>query len=168
MSPRRAAALRNATDDTSLREHLIATAAQLIGRSATAAPTVRDIAREAGVAGGVLYNYFADKDELLAEALVAHVHGVMGTLVDLPEPGTGTVEANLHQFVERGLAVLRRVVPAFSQFFSQPAVMAHIRSRMALDAHEALPVRLAEYLRAEQRLGRISERADPSAVATLV
>jgi len=165
MSPRRAAALRNATDDTSLRDHLITTAAQLIGRPSATAPTVRDIAREAGVAGGVLYNYFADKDELLAEALVAHVHAVMSTVAELPHASEATVEANLREFVTRGLDVLRQVVPAFSRFFSQPGVMAHVRGQAGLSAHEGLPSRLADYLRGEQALGRIDDRADPAAVA---
>lgn len=160
--------MRNATEDTGLREHLIATAAQLIGRPSATTPTVRDIAREAGVAGGVLYNYFSDKDELLAEALIAHVHDVMSTVAELPRPGTATVEANLREFIERGLTVLRQVVPAFSRFFSQPAVMAHVRGQFSLGAHEGLPSRLAEYLRGEQGLGRIDPRADPVAVATLV
>jgi len=168
MSPRRPAALRDASSDTSLRDHLIATAARLIGSDSATAPTVRDIAREAGVADGVLYNHFADKDELLAEALVAHVHGVMAALVDLPEPGENTVEQNLRAFIERGLAVLARVVPAFSRFFSQPAVMAHVRTHVDLAAHEGLPARLGAYLAGEQRLGRIAADAAPDAVATLV
>lgn len=63
MSPRRAAVLRDGRGKQSLREHLIATAERLIARRDTAGLTVRDIAREAQVASGVLYNYFyfADK-----------------------------------------------------------------------------------------------------------
>jgi AcrR family transcriptional regulator len=71
MAPRKAAVLRH--DERSLREHLIATAERLIATVGTAGLTVRVIAREAGVADGVLYNHFADKEELLANALHAHV-----------------------------------------------------------------------------------------------
>ncbi|MFG1675885.1 TetR family transcriptional regulator [Micromonospora sp. NPDC049282] len=59
MAPRRAAALRGG--EQSLREHLIAAAARLLDRRGPAGLTVRDVAREAGVADGVVYNHFADK-----------------------------------------------------------------------------------------------------------
>ena len=168
MSPRRAAALRNTTADTTLRDHLIDTAARLLDAHRGVALTVRDIAREAKVADGVLYNHFADKDELLAQALMTHVHTVMATLGDLPKAGENTVEENLHIYIERGLGVLVRVLPAFSRFFMQPGVMARVRGHADLAAPEALPARLADYLRAEQELGRVVADANPDAVATLV
>ncbi len=168
MSPRRAPALRAAAADATLRDHLIGAAAGLIGNHPPALPTVRDIARQAQVADGVLYNHFADKHELLAEALLKHVEDVMSSLVDLPVPGEHTVEENLRRFVQRGLAVLGRVLPAFSLFVTQPAVMAHVRRHLDLGAHDALPGRLTGYLRAEQELGRIAAHADPAAVATLL
>ena len=56
--------LRGAGDGQNLREHLIATAERLISSRGTAALTVREIAREAGVADGVLYNYFDGKEEI--------------------------------------------------------------------------------------------------------
>ena len=56
-----------------LRDHLIATAARLIDQRGSTGLAVRDIAREAQVADGVLYNYFEDKEDLLAHALLAHV-----------------------------------------------------------------------------------------------
>ena len=86
MSPRRASALRGG-DAQDLRGYLIATAARLIGERGTGALTVRDIAREAQVADGVLYNYFEDKEDLLANALLAHVAAVMGSAPPLlPSP----------------------------------------------------------------------------------
>lgn len=79
-------------DGENLREHLIATAARLIDQRGSAGLAVRDIAREAQVADGALYNYFEDKEDLLAQALLAHVARVMTEAPRLaPEPGTGTV-----------------------------------------------------------------------------
>ncbi len=49
-------------DGQNLREYLIATAARLIGQRGSAGLAVREIAREAQVADGVLYNYFEDKE----------------------------------------------------------------------------------------------------------
>src|SRR5437763_2427495 len=122
MSPRKPAVLRDG-DGQNLRDHLIAAAARLIGERGTAGLGVRDIAREANVADGVLYNYFAAKEDLLAEALLVHVGSVMGGLPGLPPPGAGSPAANLAQCIDTGLAALSRVVPAFAGLQSQPRVL---------------------------------------------
>ena len=122
-------------DDASLREYLIATAARLIDERGSAGLSVRDIAREAKVADGALYNYFEDKDDLLAQALLAHVATVMGQASDLlPPPGTATVAQNLAQFVERGIAVLVRVIPAFAGLLSQPGALRRFHDLVGGDA----------------------------------
>jgi len=92
-------------DGENLREYLIATAARLIDQRGSAGLAVRDIAREAQVADGVLYNYFEDKEDLLAQALLAHVGAVMTQAPQLlPPAGTGTVAENLSLFIDRGFA----------------------------------------------------------------
>jgi len=185
MSPRKADALRG-RDAQNLREYLIATAARLIGERGTGALTVRDIAREAKVADGVLYNYFEDKEDLLANALLAHVAGVMTSAPALlPEPGTGDVADNLRRFIDGGLEVLTRVTPAFAGLVTQPKVLARFHAMVGGDAAfgaetagqpeepgsghgRGLPDMLAAYLRAEQRLGRITAAADVDAVVILI
>ena len=123
MSPRKASALRDGNEQN-LREYLIATAARLIAQRGTGALTVRKIAREAQVADGVLYNYFEDKEDLLANALLAHVASVMGSAPPLlPEPGTGALADNLRRFIDGGLEVLIRVTPAFAGLVTQPKVL---------------------------------------------
>ena len=92
-----------------LRDHLIATAARLIDQRGSADLAVRDIAREAQVADGALYNYFEDKEDLISHALLAHVGNVMASAPRLlPPPGEGTVAENLRLFIEGGVAVLLR------------------------------------------------------------
>jgi len=181
MSPRKADALRDG-DARNLREHLIAAAARLIGQRGTGALTVRDIAREARVADGVLYNYFEDKEDLLANALLTHVAEVMASAPRLlPEPGTGSVADNLRRFIDSGLEVLGRVTPAFAGLMTQPKVLARFHAMVGGDAAftgspqtlgqpsaRGLPDLLAAYLRAEQSLGRIAGTADIDAVVILV
>jgi AcrR family transcriptional regulator len=125
--------LRNG-DGQNLREHLIVTAARLIEQRGTAGLAVREIAREAQVADGVLYNYFEDKEDLLAQALLAHVGSVMHTAPRLPPAGTGTVEGNLSGFIDGGLAVLIRVMPAFAGLLSQPKVLVRFHAMVGGDA----------------------------------
>src|SRR4029077_1412745 len=134
MSPRKPAVLRD-RDGENLREHLIATAARLIDQRGGTGLAVRDIAREAQVADGALYNYFEDKEDLLAHALLAHVGRVMTEAPQLlPPAGTGTVAGNLAAFIDRGLAVLIRVGPAFAGLLSQPRVLIRFHAMVGGDA----------------------------------
>jgi AcrR family transcriptional regulator len=174
-----------------LREHLIAAAARLIDQRGTAGLSVRDIAREARVADGVLYNYFADKEDLLAQALLAHVGAVMGSAPQLlPPAGTGTVAGNLRVFFEQGVAVLSRVTPAFAGLLSQPKVLTRFHGMVGGDAAFAgapagdggervgggteggggrsFGELLSGYLHGEQELGRIDGAADVDAVTMLL
>jgi AcrR family transcriptional regulator len=122
-------------DGENLREHLIATAARLIDQRGGTGLAVRDIAREAQVADGALYNYFEDKEDLLAHALLAHVGRVMTEAPQLlPPAGTGTVAGNLAAFIDRGLAVLIQVVPAFAGLLSQPRVLIRFHAMVGGDA----------------------------------
>lgn len=188
MSPRKPAVLREQGGDD-LRGHLIAAAARLIDQRGTAGLSVRDIAREARVADGVLYNYFADKEDLLAQALLAHVAAVMSSAPQLlPPAGTGTVAGNLRGFFEQGVVVLSRVAPAFAGLLAQPKVLTRFHGMVGGDAaFSAAPdgdhrdgggdadgggrgfgEMLIRYLRAEQVLGRVDGTADTDAVAMLV
>ena len=106
-----------------LREYLITTAARLIGERGAAGLAVRDIARAAQVADGVLYNYFEDKEDLLAHALLAHVGTVMHDMPPMPVPGTRTVADNVESFIDVGLGALGRVIPAFAGLVAQPNVL---------------------------------------------
>ena len=126
-------------DGENLREHLIRTAARLLDERGSAGLAVRDIAREAQVADGALYNYFEDKDDLLAQALLAHVATVMSETPRMPEAGTGTVTENLTVFIDRGMASLYRVVPAFAGLMSQPGVLRRFHEMVGGDQAFAAP-----------------------------
>ena len=111
----------------------------------------------------------------------------------VPPAGTGTVAENLATFIDRGLAVLIRVVPAFAGLLSQPKVLSRFHAMVgggaafgtpSADEQAAgpgpaepgpeesgpagLPDLLTRYLRAEQRLGRIDPDADVEAASTLI
>ncbi|MBM7784246.1 TetR/AcrR family transcriptional regulator [Tenggerimyces flavus] len=163
MSPRRAAAV---AEGRSLREHLVATAERLLATRGTAGLSVRTIAREAGVADGVLYNHFADKEELLAAALDAHVRTTQARLGTLPEPGSRTVEFNLRTHLAYGLTLHRAILPAFTGLVGQPAVLARFAE---LHDQKAWRASLRDYLAAERERGRLAPEAPiEAAVAMLV
>jgi AcrR family transcriptional regulator len=170
MSPRKAAVLRDGGGGQSLREHLISAAERLIALRGTVGLTVRDIAREAQVADGVLYNHFAGKEELLALALHAHVQTVERELGELPgKAGSGTVEANLHVYLTHGVALHTAILPAFAGLLGRPDVLA-LFAGMPSPVGDGLGLRahLAGYLRAEQDLGRIARGVSVEAAATMI
>ncbi len=118
-----------------LRDYLIETAARMIDQRGSAGLSVRDIAREAKVADGVLYNYFEDKEDLLVHALLAHVGNVMADAPRLlPPPGEGAVAENLRVFIDGGIANLLRVTPAFAGLISQPKVLTRFHAMVGGDA----------------------------------
>ncbi|MFB4312011.1 TetR/AcrR family transcriptional regulator [Actinomadura sp. GTD37] len=164
MSPRKAAALR--AGDRTLREHLIATAERMMAERGAAGLTVRAIAREAGVADGVLYNHFAAKEELLAHALRARAEAIGRTLGPLPEAGGGTVEENLRAYVRHGLTVHRELLPALAGLVAQPDVLARFSALSGGDADWR--ARLAGYLRAERDLGRLAPDAPVDAAVSMI
>jgi AcrR family transcriptional regulator len=143
MSPRKPAVLRD-RDGENLHEHLIRTAARLLDERGSAGLAVRDIAREAQVADGALYNYFEDKEDLLAQALLAHVATVMSEAPRMPEAGTGTVAENLTVFIDQGMESLYRVVPAFAGLMSQPGVLGRFHEMVGGNQAFAAPAGGAE------------------------
>ncbi len=180
-----------------LREYLITTAARLIAERGAAGLAVRDIARAAKVADGVLYNYFEDKEDLLAHALIVHVGTVMHDMPPMPPPGSGTVAGNVESFIDGGLATLARVIPAFAGLVAQPNVLTRFHAmagghpafgtahrpgepgeagevQAGLPGQEedgeprGLPALLTAYLRAEQRLGRVGAAPDVEAATKLI
>ena len=119
--------------DRDLRRYLITTAARLIGERGSAGLSVRDIAREAQVADGVLYNYFEDKDDLLAQALLMHVGSVMTAIPAMPPAGSGSVAGNLQRFIDIGIEALTQVMPAFAGLLAQPGVLARFHALVGGD-----------------------------------
>lgn len=168
MSPKRPVALPDA-DKAAVRRHLVAAAARVIARRRTANITVREIATEADVASGLLYNHFADKDDLVAAALLERGPGVDEddrSLAGLA--GQSTVEDNLFEFAVRTFAVMRDVLPIV--FSASPAMRARVAAAFNRGGSPQLVAQaiVSDYLNAEMRLGRIRADADTDTAAVLL
>ena len=162
MSPRRA---------TALREHLIDAAGRLLGQAPISAITTREIARTAGVSDGVLYNYFADKNELLLAALMRrYVSLTERFYAQLPEPGSATIEENLTALAGGLFELAADVVPMIAGLVSDPPLLHRLFEAMHREPFgpQQLSEPLVKYLEAEQRLGRVSAEIDLHAVSWLL
>lgn len=153
------------------RETILQAAAQVVRSQGLAKATTKEIAKAAGFSEATLYKHFADKEEIFVEVLRAQVPSFAPLIRDLIDhAGQGTVRDGLLTAARAALAFYRESVLMLASTFSEPRLLARHRAaltRKNLGPHRAIDG-LAEYLAAEQRLGRIDRDADPRAAAALL
>lgn len=170
MSPRRAKALGEETSPGALRRHLIAATQRLLALHGAAGLTTRQIAREAQVADGVLYNHFHGKDDLVLTAMAERGSALVATfLAAVPEPGSGTLEANLAALTRAAQDMQSGLVPLMAGLVGQPTLFHELFARLHGERgpQDAVTATVA-YLSAEQALGRASAEVDAFAIGQLI
>lgn len=148
------------------RRALIEATAEVIRQVGVAGLTTKQVARAAGRSEGTIYNHFADKLALVEALLRTHVDDLRASSEQL-EPGRGEVAEQLRTLMRDQIAARRRMLPVEVGLLADPDL--RDRHRDLLDDAQRGPQlghhRLAEYLRAEQRLGRFPADRDPQATA---
>ncbi|MFD4252393.1 TetR/AcrR family transcriptional regulator [Amycolatopsis thermoflava] len=81
------------------RERILAAAAHVFAEHGYAAGTTNRIAERAGISIGSLYQYFPNKDAILAELLVRHIDRGRWTSADQLDLSPGTLEALVRALV---------------------------------------------------------------------
>jgi AcrR family transcriptional regulator len=164
--------VREATgsDPAAVRDHILEAALRVICEKGLAEASTRAIATEAQIGAGTLYNYFDDRQQLVALAILHHTHRLAGPISSFPSrAGEGTVAGNLRHFATLVDAVLVAVVPLIAAAFADPELLAELRREMhANDPSLMGGVVVTEYLRTEQGLGRVRADADCEAAASAV
>lgn len=127
----------------------------------------------AGCSEGTLYNHFADKQDLFVVCTIERNPGAVDALLALPSrAGTATVESVLHETLSALADLHSQLVPVLASLWSDPALMARHKEFVHSQLPEPMrggPVPIvADYLRAEQELGRIRPDVDPVMVATML
>jgi AcrR family transcriptional regulator len=153
------------------RERIIDAAASVMDREGLVRATTKEIAREAGCSEAALYKYFRDKTDLFVHVLTERLPGLTGLLKSLPDrAGQSTVEAHLVETLRTALRFYRRSMPMAASLYAHPKLLAAHREQLrgSGDGPQKPARWLAEYLRAERRLGRIAPDADPEAAAALL
>jgi len=78
------------TDESGRRAQIVRAAAAVLGRQGYGETSLKDVAREAGVAPGLLHYYFESKQELLLEVVVAlereMIHDWQAAVEDIDDP----------------------------------------------------------------------------------
>ena len=153
------------------RQMILEGAKKVVREKGLAGATTREIAREVGCADGTLYVHFADRVELFLALLRQSLPPMTEPLRELEYlAGRGTVRANLEKVVGGALAFMREVVPLVASLFAEPELLRAHREelRWRNEGPHLSMMAVDNYIRAEQRLGRIDKRVNPKAVYALL
>jgi AcrR family transcriptional regulator len=154
-----------------MRDRILESAERVIRHRGLAGSTTRQIAEAARCSEGTLYRYFSSKEDLFLAVLTERMPGFTPALRDLPgQAGKETVRQNLESVTVAGVAFFGASIPVAMSVFAEPRLLA--RHRAWMQKADSGPHRgaalLADYLREEQRLGRVRPTLDPQAAAALL
>jgi AcrR family transcriptional regulator len=150
---------------------LICATERLLQTKGLAQTTTRDIAREAGVAEGLIYHHFKNKAELIFEVVLQRMDGAKNILEKLPlQVGLRRVNENLEEVLLGAYTSHYQIVPIICSVFADHQLQISIQKiimERELGSHLAVKT-MALYLAAEQRLGRITGDVIPLSAAKLL
>jgi AcrR family transcriptional regulator len=130
------------------RQRILEAARQLLAASGYEASTTRDIADAAGIANGTLFNYFPNKEAILA-ALVAEATAGMHADFESLSPDEGSFEEHLFAFVAAGLRKLKpwqKHLPVLLETVLNPLTMTPVDDALAMRlSHLDTVARLAKH-----------------------
>lgn len=151
------------------RDQILAAASRIMREQGYARATTKEIARAAGYSEAALYKHFADKTEIFLGVLSEQLPALAALLTELTA-GKGTVRANLVKVARAAIEFYAASFPISASVFSTSEL--RTKHRDAVAERGAGPRtaqrRLSEYLRAEQRLGRLPRATDADALAALL
>jgi AcrR family transcriptional regulator len=151
------------------RDRILDATERVILERGPARVTTKEIARAAGVAEGTLFKYFGRKEDLILAVVQENLPPFLA--VTHPEQaGSGTVGEHLESIAQAALAYYAHLIPPTIALCADAALLA--RHREWMQAQHAGPERVFErvaaYIAAEQRLGRLDAERDPLSVAALL
>lgn len=143
-----------------MQERILAAALLVMGERGVTNATTKEIAREAGVSEGSLYNHFANKIELFGAAFGSVSSGIRIAMQELFEVvGERTVEENLARFASAAARFYTDLLPMAGSVLADPEVLAWLQRTGRAGGPAMGQAGLLRYLRLEQERGRLREDA---------
>jgi DNA-binding transcriptional ArsR family regulator len=155
------------TMERDTRTKILEAAAQLLRDKGISGTTTREIARAAGLSDAAIYSHFKSRGELLNALMPASLVDYKGSAdAFLKRVGQGTVKGNLKFFMKRAREFFLEASPKIALILAEPELFDELGGRPVKGSKAE--TFLTDYIRAEQRMGRINEEADAAAIGTIV
>ena len=158
----------------STKARIIAAADQVIREHGLVNTTTKLIAKAAGCSEALLYKHYADKNEIVLAVMAGRAGGfpaqAAALMNQVGEGDRSAVEERLARLITSAVGFYRQGMPVGTALLNDPALLARHRALLAeRGVGPRMPVTvLANYLAAEQALGRIDPDADPQTIASLL
>jgi AcrR family transcriptional regulator len=153
------------------RSEILRAAEMLMHSHGLTGVTTKEISQKVGCSEGALYFHFKGRLELLLAMLEESLPDMLGPLQTLRESvGRSSPHANLAAALLGIFKFHRRVVPGTAGLFAEPELLVAYRKslvRQGKGPHLSMAV-LADYIAAEQDLGRIDSGVDAKLAAYLL
>jgi AcrR family transcriptional regulator len=153
------------------RSEILRAAEKLMQSHGLSGVTTRQISHEVGCSEGGLYVHFKGRLQLLLAMLEESLPDMLGPLKKLTESaGHSSPQENLVTALGGIFKFHQHVVPASAGLFAEPELLAAYRNslnRQGKGPHLSMSV-LEEYIRSEQKLGRINSEVDAKLAAYLM
>jgi AcrR family transcriptional regulator len=118
------------------RDHLLDAATRVFARKGFNGATIHDVARQAGVADGTIYNYFNNKEALLF-GILDRLNETEQRQQDLARPADAEADAFVRTYVRHRFDVFERVgLDALQVLLSEVLVNPPLRERYLRDIIE--------------------------------
>ena len=144
------------------RAQILAAASRVFARQGFHRTTVRDVAREAGIADGTIYLYFASKRELLL-ALLGRLGRVDERPADFAAMAGADARTLLDAYLHQRFADLREWRQLFTAVFPEVLADAELREDQVAQAAPAFDA-VADELARRMAAGQLAPR-DPAVTA---
>jgi AcrR family transcriptional regulator len=153
------------------KSEIVAATERLLQERGLTGVTTRAIAEAVPCSEGAIYVHFASRVDLLLAVLEQNLPAMLTPLHALEQnAGKRTVERNLLSALEGLLEFHNRTTAMLSSLFAEPELLARFRSELLTKAKgpKGAIGRIADYIRAEQRLERIDAKINAEVVGSLL
>ena len=158
------------TMERDTRTKILDAAAQLLRDKGISGTTTREIARAAGLSDAAIYSHFKSRGELLHALIPGSLVEYKGSAeASLKRVGQGSVKSNLKFFMNLARDFFREASPKIALILAEPELFSALGGRLiSPDKNHKAETFMTDYIRAEQRMGRINQAADAVAVGSII
>ncbi len=153
------------------RGEILAAAEKIMHSRGLTGITTREIAQQVGCSEGALYFHFSSRLDLLLAMLKESLPDMLGPLGVLRDSvGRSSPHANLASALRGIFEFHRRIVTGTGSLFAEPMLLVAYRECLARQdkGPQLSMAALADYIAAEQDLGRIDTTVSPQLAAYLL